>query len=95
MSLMHPLTLFLEFLNHRSFPAMFQRRPNKNKRPFPAPTLIIPAARQMQLNFCLLPDTTTKTPKNEIKLLQAGLGRRSISIADNADHEQVFFLCDI
>lgn len=33
----------------------------------------------------------TKTPKNEIRLLQAGLGRRTLSIADNADHEEVLF----
>ncbi|XP_035762214.1 uncharacterized protein LOC118453964 [Neolamprologus brichardi] len=42
-----------------------------------------------QLQFCLLPDSTTKTPKNEIRLLQAGLGRRTLSIADNADHEEI------
>ncbi|XP_041845684.1 uncharacterized protein LOC121642799 [Melanotaenia boesemani] len=73
----------------RSFPAMFQRRQNRGKRPFPAPSVVIPAARHVELSFCLLPGSTTKTPKNEIKLLQAGLGRRTIGIADNADHEQI------
>lgn len=70
---------------------MFQRRPNRSKRPFPAPNPIIPATHQIELYFCLLADRTTKTPKNEIKLLQAGLGRRRLSFADNAHHEQVFY----
>ncbi|CAI5660229.1 unnamed protein product [Oreochromis niloticus] len=73
----------------RSFPAMFQRRQSKGKRPFPAPSNVIHAVRNIQLQFCLLPDSTTKTPKNEIRLLQAGLGRRTLSIADNADHEEI------
>lgn len=78
-------------LIYRSFPAMFQRRQSKGKRPFPAPSNVIHAVRNLQLQFCLLPDSTTKTPKNEIRLLQAGLGRRTLSIADNADHEEVLF----
>ncbi|XP_010773940.1 uncharacterized protein isoform X6 [Notothenia coriiceps] len=73
----------------RSFPAFYQGRKNRGKRPFPSGSLIIPAVKQLEFNFCLMPESTNKTPKNEIRLLQAGLGRRTISINDSADHEEI------
>ncbi|XP_062325112.1 uncharacterized protein LOC134026396 isoform X3 [Osmerus eperlanus] len=73
----------------RSFPAFYQGRKSRGKRPFPSPSVIIPACRRCQLTFCLLPESTSKTPKTETNLLQAGLGRRSICIIENADHEEI------
>ena len=45
--------------------------------------------KTIEFQFCLLPHSTTTTPKDELKLFQAGLGRRMISIAETACHEEV------
>ncbi|XP_041864223.1 uncharacterized protein LOC121654251 [Melanotaenia boesemani] len=73
----------------RSSPSIFKRRQKRRKQLFPEPHPNIPAVRHIKLSFCLLPASTTKTPKNETRLLQAGLGRRTVGVADNADHEQI------
>lgn len=64
-------------------------RVKRRKLLFVTPSPSIAAAQHKELTFCLLPASTTKTPKNEEGLLQAGLGTRIIAIADNADHEQI------
>ncbi|XP_076830819.1 uncharacterized protein LOC143476481 [Brachyhypopomus gauderio] len=70
----------------RSFPAMFNGRRNRGKRP--VQSVVLPAVKHLEFHFCLLAENSTKTPKNELKLLQAGLGRRTITIPDNADHDE-------
>jgi len=51
--------------------------------------MAIPVSKQLEFNFCLLPETTDRTPKDDSRLLRAGLGKRTISINDNADHTEV------
>ncbi|KAJ8289518.1 hypothetical protein GJAV_G00002240 [Gymnothorax javanicus] len=74
---------------NRSFLEMFRGRKNTGKPTIPDSRLVIPVGQHLELNFCLLPDCTTKSPKNEMELFQAGLGRRTLIIAVNADDEQI------
>uniref|UniRef100_A0A3P9HTJ3 HECT domain-containing protein n=1 Tax=Oryzias latipes TaxID=8090 RepID=A0A3P9HTJ3_ORYLA len=72
----------------RSFPAIFSgnRARFKRKAPdAPRPT----CARLLELQFCLLPNNSSRTPRDETVLLQAGLGRRTVTIADDADHAEI------
>ncbi|CAL8403794.1 unnamed protein product [Boreogadus saida] len=43
----------------------------------------------MELQVCLLEGNQEHVPKDEIVLLQAGLGRRTVNISENADHEDI------
>ncbi|XP_056450009.1 uncharacterized protein LOC130385514 [Gadus chalcogrammus] len=43
----------------------------------------------MELQVCLLEGNKEHVPKDEIVLLQAGLGRRTVNICENADHEDI------
>ncbi|XP_073805177.1 uncharacterized protein [Danio rerio] len=43
----------------------------------------------LEVQFCLLSKNSQKTPKDETVLLQAGLGRRTVNIADDADHTEI------
>ncbi|XP_028323837.1 uncharacterized protein LOC114478851 isoform X2 [Gouania willdenowi] len=75
---------------HRSFPAFFQGKSAKRgKRPFPSARAVNSYGKPLDFNFCLLPESTTQSPQDEIELLQAGLGRRSLTISENADHEEI------
>ena len=44
-----------------------------------------------EIQFCFLSQNTDRTPKDEAILLKAGLGRRTVNIADNAIHTEVSF----
>ncbi|XP_041832795.1 uncharacterized protein LOC121653125 isoform X2 [Melanotaenia boesemani] len=73
----------------RSFPGFFQRRSVlRGKRPSPSDR-VNSYGKRIDLNFCLLPENTTKSPQDEVELLQAGLGRRSLTISENADHDEI------
>ncbi|KAK9953766.1 hypothetical protein ABG768_015893 [Culter alburnus] len=69
----------------RAFPGLFKARksfiPTPKKRP----------ARSMPIQFFLLNKSVERTPKasEELILLQAGLGRRTVAIPEDADHSEV------
>lgn len=69
--------------NYRSFPGMYHGSKAKLKRKAPEP------ARLLELQFCLLSEHAAKTPKDETLLLQAGLGRRTVNLSEDADHTEV------
>lgn len=46
----------------------------------------VTVCKYTKIQFCLLSQNTDTTPKDEAILLQAGLGRRIVNIADNAVH---------
>lgn len=51
----------------------------------------VTVCKYTELQFCLLSHNTDRTPKDEATLLQAGLGRRTVNIAENAIHTEVSF----
>lgn len=68
----------------RAFPGLFKARkgfPTPKKRP----------ARSTPIQFFLLNKSVERTPKasDELILLQAGLGRRTVAIPEDADHSVV------
>ncbi|XP_076836019.1 uncharacterized protein LOC143481758 isoform X2 [Brachyhypopomus gauderio] len=69
----------------RSFPAIYNNR-TRVKRKAPEPPRVI---KFLELQFCLQEENTNRSPKDEMLLLQAGLGRRSINISDDADHTEI------
>ncbi|XP_048017316.1 uncharacterized protein LOC125280751 isoform X2 [Megalobrama amblycephala] len=68
-----------------AFPGLFKARksfiPTPKKRP----------ARSMPIQFFLLNKSVKRTPKasEELILLQAGLGRRTVAIPEDADHSEI------
>lgn len=58
------------------------------KKMAPEPARVT-SVRFLELQFCLISKNSQKTPKDEIVLLQAGLGRRTVNISDDADHTEV------
>lgn len=68
-----------------SFPGLFKT--GKGCTPLPKRK----AVKSPPIQFFLLSKNTEQTPRSneERVLLQAGLGRRTISIPENADHSQV------
>ncbi|XDV52346.1 hypothetical protein PO909_021080, partial [Leuciscus waleckii] len=48
-------------------------------------------SKVISLNFYLLPKHTTITPlpNEELELLQAGMGRRTVSISEDSDHAEI------
>ncbi|CAL8293018.1 unnamed protein product [Arctogadus glacialis] len=66
----------------RNFPAAFGCG-GKRKRKTPT------SVKYMELQVCLLEGNKEHVPKDEIVLLQAGLGRRTVNISENADHEDI------
>lgn len=70
----------------RSFPGVFQKGlkgkfvPMKRKAP-----------KAVVISFCLLPRMTSKTPNpnEDLKMIGAGLGKRSFLVVDNASHAEV------
>ncbi|KAK0143541.1 hypothetical protein N1851_018377 [Merluccius polli] len=68
-------------LPHRNVPAFYGGGKRKRKSS-PVPVSV----RYMELQFCLLSSNDEHTPKDEVLLLQAGLGRRTINVPENADH---------
>ncbi len=73
-------------LNSRCFPSMYSGGKRKRKS---ADIPRVSVIKFMEMHFCLQPENTDKTPKDEAVLLQAGLGRRTINLADNVDHAEV------
>ncbi|XP_050958808.1 uncharacterized protein LOC127160195 [Labeo rohita] len=69
----------------RSFPGLFLKK--QGKRRFQEAKSI----RTVSIQFFLLPEHTDRTPKGaeELRLLQAGLGRRVVSLPDNATHKEI------
>ncbi|XP_067298485.1 uncharacterized protein [Pseudorasbora parva] len=69
----------------RSFPGLFLKK--QGKRRFPETKSI----RTVSIQFFLLPEHTDRTPKGseELRLLQAGLGRRVVSLPENATHKEI------
>ncbi|XP_057676518.1 uncharacterized protein LOC130906327 isoform X2 [Corythoichthys intestinalis] len=70
----------------RAFPATFKRGRTQFKRKAPESLRFV---RPLEFHFFLMPDNTSRTPKNEEVRMQAGLGRRTIHLPDDADHAQI------
>ena len=73
-------------ISSRAFPGMFKNGPRFQRK--------IPAGKMSQMQFFLLDATLEKTqkPSNEMVLLQAGLGRRTINIPEASDHQEVQYV---
>ncbi|XP_041838349.1 uncharacterized protein LOC121638002 isoform X2 [Melanotaenia boesemani] len=80
----------------RSFPGLFNKR--TNLRPHLRSTKKRPSSKMTPVQFCLLQTALEKTPKltEELMLLQAGLGRRTVNIPEDAGHKEVAdLLCEV
>ena len=77
----------------RSFAFMRSNNVSAKERPA-APSNISGAKKFIKLQFFLCPRPTERSPKpaEEIKLLQAGLGRTTVHIAEDAGHDEVITL---
>ncbi|XP_077091358.1 uncharacterized protein LOC143742385 [Siphateles boraxobius] len=77
----------------RSFPGYFRREMIRSKKRPAALSKISPAIaiKYVRLQFLVLSSPTERTPKpsEEIKLLEAGLGKRTMAVADNSCHEEI------
>ncbi|KAL6487608.1 hypothetical protein MHYP_G00042340 [Metynnis hypsauchen] len=69
----------------KSFPATYSNR-TRAKRNAPGPPRVI---KFLELQFCLQEENTNRSAKEEALLLQAGIGRRSVNISDDADHSEI------
>lgn len=74
-------------LHLRCFPSMYSGGQKRKRKSADTPRVSV--TKFMELQFCLQSENTDKTPKDEAVLLQAGLGRRNINMADNVDHTEV------
>ncbi|KAK1889220.1 Mis18-binding protein 1 [Dissostichus eleginoides] len=80
----------------RSFPGLF--RSNKNVRSFPKSAKKRTGPKTVRVPFFFLASSSEKTPKpsEELILLQAGLGRRSAHVPEDADHKEITnILCEV
>ncbi|KAK9971304.1 hypothetical protein ABG768_024678, partial [Culter alburnus] len=78
------------------FPALFNRRgeQSKGKRRFaPSPRTSVKFATY---NLCVLPGPSSLTPKGsaELQLMQAGLGKRQVSMPEDMDHKEMVKLLE-
>ncbi|KAK1176064.1 hypothetical protein AOXY_G867, partial [Acipenser oxyrinchus oxyrinchus] len=74
--------------HYRSFPALFRKELKGKGRFSPLKPRSVPKC--VRIPFYLLPRSTDRTPKGaELKLIQAGLGKRTISISENIVHAEV------
>ncbi|KAF1387156.1 hypothetical protein PFLUV_G00102420 [Perca fluviatilis] len=71
----------------RSFPAIYAGSRARHKRKAPEPPRPT-CSKVIELQFCLRPENSDRTPKDETMLLQAGLGRRTVHLNDDADHTE-------
>ncbi|XP_034006682.1 uncharacterized protein LOC117498596 [Trematomus bernacchii] len=74
------------------FPSTAGNTVDQNMARGPSPW--IGALRSTPIQFFLLNQCTERTPKSsdEMVLLQAGLGRRTLNIPENADHSQISYI---
>uniref|UniRef100_A0A8C2DYB6 HECT-type E3 ubiquitin transferase n=1 Tax=Cyprinus carpio TaxID=7962 RepID=A0A8C2DYB6_CYPCA len=72
----------------RAFPALYHGSRKRMKKMAPEPAKLT-SVKFLEFQFCLLSKNSQKTPKDETVLLQAGLGRRTVNIPDNADHTEI------
>ncbi|MEQ2301149.1 hypothetical protein AMECASPLE_032962 [Ameca splendens] len=80
----------------RSFPGLFKER--TSSRPPLRWTKKRPSSKIIPVQFFLLQRASEKTPKltEELVLLQAGLGRRTVNITEDAGHKEVTeILCEV
>nr|XP_055023954.1 uncharacterized protein LOC129414078 isoform X1 [Misgurnus anguillicaudatus] len=72
----------------RSFPGVFQKGLKGKSKFVPMKRK---APKTVVMSFYLLPRMTTKTPKgsDEFKLIEAGLGKRSLKVNDNISHAEL------
>ncbi|MEQ2222904.1 hypothetical protein ILYODFUR_031289 [Ilyodon furcidens] len=80
----------------RSFPGLFKER--TSSRPPLRWTKKRPSSKIIPVQFFLLQRASEKTPKltEELMLLQAGLGRRTVNITEDAGHKEVTeILCEV
>nr|XP_055061205.1 uncharacterized protein LOC129444508 isoform X2 [Misgurnus anguillicaudatus] len=72
----------------RAFPALYHGNRKRMKKMAPVPAKVT-SVKFLEFQFCLLSNNSQKTPKDETVPLQAGLGRRTVNIPDNADHTEI------
>lgn len=74
----------------RSFPGYFKSNFGK-KRCFTATKQLVKTSKTTPLNFYLLPKNTSHTPlpTEELELLQAGMGRQTVSLPEDCDHTEI------
>ena len=72
--------IFIYKLSLRSFPGRFGERPHKRS-----------AGKSTSVQFFLLSRSSERTPKpsEELALLHAGLGRRTVNVPEGASHNEV------
>ncbi|KAI4788698.1 hypothetical protein KUCAC02_035693 [Chaenocephalus aceratus] len=73
-------------------------RSNKNIRSFPKSAKKRTGPKTVRVPFFFLASSSEKTPKpsEELILLQAGLGRRSAHVPEDADHKEITnILCEV
>lgn len=75
----------------RSFPGFFQKAARGKWRFAPFKTTV--SGKSFLMNFFLLEKQHEKTPKGEeeLPLMLAGLGNRSLSISENMTHSEVHY----
>ncbi|XP_034002950.1 uncharacterized protein LOC117495647 isoform X2 [Trematomus bernacchii] len=83
----HQRTVQQEML--RSFPGIYSGSRTRNKRKAPEALRPPSSIKMLELQFCLHPENIDRTPRDETVLLQAGLGRRTVNLADDADHAEI------
>ncbi|XP_062374727.1 uncharacterized protein zgc:112970 [Sardina pilchardus] len=76
-------------LSNQSFPGFFKLGGKRGKKRFFAAST--QKSKTVALNFYLLPKNTTLTPlpAEELELLQAGMGRKSVSMPETGDHSEI------
>lgn len=79
-------------LFHRSFPGFFSKTPARGRKRFHSPCKVVATnAKTITFEFYLLNENSerTPTPNSELTLLLAGMGRRTITLPESADHVEV------
>ncbi|MEQ2249413.1 hypothetical protein ILYODFUR_029008 [Ilyodon furcidens] len=75
----------------RSFPGYFKPSILGKKRCFPSTKHLKVTTKNTAISFYLLPRNTSHTslPSEELELMQAGLGKKTVTLPEDGDHTEV------
>ncbi|CAL8341899.1 unnamed protein product [Arctogadus glacialis] len=75
----------------RSFPGFFKRNGKNRSHPFRRPANVVKTSKPLEVPFFLLGSKTDTTPSisAELELMQAGLGKRALSITSDLTHAEL------
>ncbi|CAL8236937.1 unnamed protein product [Arctogadus glacialis] len=77
----------------RSFPGFFRREAVRAKKRPAALSKLSPAiaVKYIRLQFFLTPGPTDRSPRQqeEVQLLEAGMGKRTVTVLENASHDEI------